>query len=68
MGEAAAAFAITVTARIAEKTRRLTLGLFDSYRPELHYMRGPGPKWQEKHGRPPAPTHPPQVDLCKAGD
>jgi hypothetical protein len=24
--------------------------LFDSYRPELHYMRGPGPKWRAKHG------------------
>ena len=23
--------------------------LFDPYRPELHYMRGPGPKWHEKH-------------------
>lgn len=21
----------------------------DPYRPELHYMRGPGPKWHEKH-------------------
>ena len=21
---------------------------FDPYRPEHHYMRGPGPKWQEK--------------------
>jgi hypothetical protein len=20
------------------------------YRPELHYMRGPGPKWRAKHG------------------
>ena len=20
-----------------------------SYRPELYYMRGPGPKWREKH-------------------
>jgi hypothetical protein len=20
------------------------------YRPELHYMRGPGPKWIERHG------------------
>jgi hypothetical protein len=19
------------------------------YRPEVHYMRGPGPKWREKH-------------------
>lgn len=24
------------------------------YRPELHYMRGPGPKWRAKHGLPPA--------------
>jgi hypothetical protein len=24
--------------------------IFDPYRPELHYMRGPGPKWREKHG------------------
>jgi len=31
--------------------RRLKSGIFDSYRPELHYMRGPGPKWHEKHAR-----------------
>jgi hypothetical protein len=24
--------------------------LFDPYQPELHYMRGPGPKWHAKHG------------------
>ena len=32
--------------------RRLKSGIFNSYRPELHYMRGPGPKWREKraHG------------------
>jgi hypothetical protein len=23
--------------------------LTDPYRPELHYMRGPGPKWAAKH-------------------
>lgn len=23
--------------------------LFDSYHPERHYMRGPGPKWRAKH-------------------
>ena len=23
----------------------------DPYRPELHYMRGPGPKWHAKHRR-----------------
>jgi len=30
--------------------RKLLKGMFDPYRPELHYMRGPGPKWREKHG------------------
>ena len=29
--------------------RRLRQKIFDSYHPELHYMRGPGPKWREKH-------------------
>lgn len=24
-------------------------GFFDPYRPERHYMRGPGPKWRERH-------------------
>lgn len=28
---------------------RLRDSFLDSYRPELHYMRGPGPKWREKH-------------------
>jgi hypothetical protein len=23
---------------------------FRPYRPELHYMRGPGPAWRAKHG------------------
>jgi hypothetical protein len=31
--------------------RWLRTSLFDPYQPELHYMRGPGPKWQEKHAR-----------------
>ena len=29
---------------------RLTRRLNDPYRPEKHYMRGPGPKWHAKHG------------------
>lgn len=29
--------------------RGLIRDLFDPYRPELHYMRGPGPKWHAKH-------------------
>ena len=24
---------------------------FEHYKPELHYMRGPGPRWVKKHGR-----------------
>jgi len=28
--------------------RNLALDIRDSYRPELHYMRGPGPKWRAK--------------------
>lgn len=28
---------------------RLTYALSDPYHPERHYMRGPGPKWREKH-------------------
>ena len=28
---------------------RLTHALSDPYHPERHYMRGPGPKWREKH-------------------
>ena len=33
----------------AATTRRVR-DVFDSYHPELHYMRGPGPRWREKHG------------------
>lgn len=35
----------------ARRWRRLAAPLFDPYRPELHYMRGPGPKWRERHAR-----------------
>ena len=31
-----------------ELLRRLGLA-FGAYKPELHYMRGPGPKWHAKH-------------------
>jgi hypothetical protein len=39
------------SATAGETWRLLKLWLFDRYRPELHYMRGPGPKWREKHAR-----------------
>ena len=41
-----------LVADIAELFRNLANALFDSYRPELHYMRGPGPKWHAKHDLP----------------
>lgn len=34
--------------------RSLAKDLFDPYRPELHYMRGPGPRWRAKHAQPTA--------------
>jgi hypothetical protein len=33
---------------------RLFRSMIDPYRPELHYMRGPGPKWHAKHAAPAA--------------
>ena len=29
--------------------QHLARALFHRYRPELHYMRGPGPRWHAKH-------------------
>jgi hypothetical protein len=47
-------------AALAVLWRTVYRDAFDAYRPELHYMRGPGPKWRAKHGiaQPAeAPTH-----------
>ena len=35
---------------VAKLWRELFRDFLSSYRPELHYMRGPGPRWREKHG------------------
>jgi hypothetical protein len=42
-----------LAADLADLVGNLAKSLFDTYRPELHYMRGPGPKWHAKHD--PAP-------------
>jgi len=34
---------------IAKMWHKLIQSVRDPYRPELHYMRGPGPKWYAKH-------------------
>lgn len=36
---------------VVDTLRTRMRALSDPYRPELYYMRGPGPKWREKHGR-----------------
>jgi hypothetical protein len=49
-----AEFRTVIRGWIVRKMRQFDRNLFESYRPELHYMRGPGPKWREKHGVPPS--------------
>lgn len=34
---------------VAVKLQTLIRVAGDPYRPELHYMRGPGPKWRAKY-------------------
>ena len=36
-------------AGIREFFRQFFARAFDLYRPELHYMRGPGPAWRARH-------------------
>jgi hypothetical protein len=45
---------------MADFWRSINRVLFDPYRPELHYMRGPGPKWREKQ----AATHSAQTTVA----
>jgi len=39
----------SLSATLAMLWRSFRRDAFDDYRPELHYMRGPGPKWRAKH-------------------
>ena len=41
----------TIGKAVAEVWLAVSSQLFDSYHPERHYMRGPGPKWRAKHAR-----------------
>jgi hypothetical protein len=38
-----------VRAAVANLRRAFANPPANSYRPEAHYMRGPGPKWRQKH-------------------
>jgi hypothetical protein len=44
----------TLGRAVADLWHSVTTDLFGTYRPERHYMRGPGPKWRAKHARPTA--------------
>jgi hypothetical protein len=50
-------FAREIRQRLGAAIAERAPGVFDSYHPELHYMRGPGPKWREKHGLAPRKKH-----------
>ena len=43
---------------VADLWRIVTSELFTDYRPERHYMRGPGPKWRAKHAQPKLASEP----------
>jgi hypothetical protein len=47
-------FSAAGLAPLANCWQRLRQRILDPYRPELHYMRGPGPKWREKHSHVPS--------------
>jgi hypothetical protein len=53
---------------VVEIWRGLSTAIFDPYRPELHYMRGPGPKWREKHAYAGSIDLAPPVKGTSAGD
>ena len=43
---------------VADLWHTVTTDLFGTYRPERHYMRGPGPKWRAKHAQPKLASEP----------
>jgi hypothetical protein len=53
--------------RAADFLARSLRSLFDPYRPECHYMRGPGPKWRAKHNLAPPILEPP-ISRAFSGD
>jgi hypothetical protein len=54
-----------LTADLADIARTFR-SLLDPYRPELHYMRGPGPKWRAKHAQPATAVAAPGLMQAKA--
>ena len=42
---------LRASAGLASAWRATVADRADRYRPEAHYMRGPGPKWRAKHAQ-----------------
>jgi hypothetical protein len=40
---------VRIRVAVVNLRRMVITALTDPYRPEAHYMRGPGPKWRQKH-------------------
>jgi hypothetical protein len=57
----AATYSACVKIWTAAQTAWRETGGVERYRPEAHYMRGPGPKWRAKYGQP----HPLNSDRCE---
>ena len=49
MSQRIASVALVAASRAAKGWTRLVHFVRPPYRPESHYMRGPGPKWRAKH-------------------
>ncbi len=44
-----AAASVNAWAAVTNAWRTMSPVQADNYRPEMYYMRGPGPKWRAKH-------------------
>jgi hypothetical protein len=51
---------------VADLWQTVTTDLFGTYRPERHYMRGPGPKWRAKHATMTVTSEPDLGGMAKA--
>jgi len=51
MGSVVTSAVVAAWAALAKSWRTLIADEAKTYRPEAYYMRGPGPKWREKHAQ-----------------
>jgi len=51
MGSVVTSAVVPAWAALTKSWRTLIVDEAKAYRPEAYYMRGPGPKWREKHAQ-----------------